>query len=76
MLSYGSLSRFQQHCSGHRRRARVCLAGLALLTFILFYGAFALVDGVLAIVAAITGGTPARAGGWLLSASSGSQLVS
>jgi uncharacterized membrane protein HdeD (DUF308 family) len=29
------------------------------LTLILFYGAFALVDGVLAIVAAITGGAPA-----------------
>jgi uncharacterized membrane protein HdeD (DUF308 family) len=33
--------------------------GLTLLTLILFYGAFALVDGVLAIVAAITGGAPA-----------------
>jgi len=33
--------------------------GLTLLTLILFYGAFALVDGVLAIIAAITGGTPA-----------------
>ena len=33
--------------------------GLTLLTFILFYGAFALVDGVLAIIAAITGGAPA-----------------
>jgi uncharacterized membrane protein HdeD (DUF308 family) len=32
--------------------------GLTLLTLILFYGAFALVDGVLAIVAAITGGVP------------------
>jgi uncharacterized membrane protein HdeD (DUF308 family) len=32
--------------------------GLTLLTLILFYGAFALVDGVLAIVAAITGGAP------------------
>jgi uncharacterized membrane protein HdeD (DUF308 family) len=30
--------------------------GMTLLTLILFYGAFALVDGVLAIVAAITGG--------------------
>src|SRR5882757_9771451 len=30
--------------------------GLTLLTLILFYGAFALVDGVLAIIAAITGG--------------------
>jgi len=30
--------------------------GLTLVTLILFYGAFALVDGVLAIVAAITGG--------------------
>ncbi|MEA2935685.1 MAG: hypothetical protein QOD74_2331 [Variibacter sp.] len=32
--------------------------GLTLLTLILFYGAFALVDGVLAIIAAITGGSP------------------
>ena len=32
--------------------------GLTLLTLILFYGAFALVDGVLAIVTAITGGVP------------------
>jgi uncharacterized membrane protein HdeD (DUF308 family) len=31
--------------------------GMTLLTLILFYGAFALADGVLAIVAAITGGT-------------------
>ena len=30
--------------------------GMTLLTLILFYGAYALVDGVLAIVAAITGG--------------------
>jgi uncharacterized membrane protein HdeD (DUF308 family) len=33
--------------------------GLTLLTLILFYGAFALVDGVLAIMAAVTGGAPA-----------------
>jgi uncharacterized membrane protein HdeD (DUF308 family) len=33
--------------------------GLTLLTLILFYGAFALVDGVLAIIAAITGGAAA-----------------
>ncbi|WP_244434484.1 MULTISPECIES: HdeD family acid-resistance protein [unclassified Afipia] len=33
--------------------------GLTLLTLVLFYGAFALVDGVLAIIAAITGGAPA-----------------
>ena len=33
--------------------------GLTLLTLILFYGAFALVDGVLAIIAAIAGGAPA-----------------
>src|ERR1700686_5119732 len=33
--------------------------GITLLTLILFYGAFALVDGVLAIIAAITGGAPA-----------------
>jgi uncharacterized membrane protein HdeD (DUF308 family) len=33
--------------------------GLTLLTLILFYGAFALVDGVLAIIAAVKGGAPA-----------------
>ena len=33
--------------------------GMTLLTLIVFYGAFALIDGVLAIVAAITGGAPA-----------------
>jgi uncharacterized membrane protein HdeD (DUF308 family) len=33
--------------------------GLTLLTLVLFYGAYALVDGVLAIVSAITGGSPA-----------------
>jgi uncharacterized membrane protein HdeD (DUF308 family) len=33
--------------------------GLTLLTLIIFYGAFALTDGVIAIVAAITGGAPA-----------------
>jgi uncharacterized membrane protein HdeD (DUF308 family) len=32
--------------------------GMTLLTLILFYGAYVLVDGVLAIVAAITGGAP------------------
>ncbi len=32
--------------------------GITLVTLILFYGAFVLVDGVLAIVAAITGGAP------------------
>ena len=32
--------------------------GMTLLTLIMFYGAFALVDGVLAIIAAITGGAP------------------
>jgi uncharacterized membrane protein HdeD (DUF308 family) len=32
--------------------------GVTLLTLILFYGAFALADGVLAIIAAITGGAP------------------
>ena len=31
--------------------------GMTLLTLVLFYGAYALIDGVLAIVAAITGGT-------------------
>ncbi len=33
--------------------------GITLLTLILFYGAYALIDGVLAIVSAITGGAPA-----------------
>jgi uncharacterized membrane protein HdeD (DUF308 family) len=33
--------------------------GLTLLTLIMFYGVFVLVDGVLAIAAAITGGAPA-----------------
>src|SRR6478672_11509766 len=33
--------------------------GVTLLTLILFYGAYALADGVLAIIAAITGGAPA-----------------
>ena len=32
--------------------------GLTLVTLILFYGAFVLVDGVLAVIAAITGGVP------------------
>jgi uncharacterized membrane protein HdeD (DUF308 family) len=32
--------------------------GLTLLTLILLYGAFALTDGVIAIIAAITGGAP------------------
>jgi len=38
--------------------------GLTLLTLILFYGAYALVDGVIAIITAITGGAPA--GRWWL----------
>ena len=38
--------------------------GLTLLTLILFYGAFALTDGVIAIIAAITGNAPA--GRWWL----------
>jgi uncharacterized membrane protein HdeD (DUF308 family) len=33
--------------------------GATLLTLIIFYGAFALVDGVLAVIAAISGGAPA-----------------
>jgi uncharacterized membrane protein HdeD (DUF308 family) len=33
--------------------------GITLVTLVLFYGAFALVDGVLALIAAITGGSPA-----------------
>lgn len=32
--------------------------GLTLVTLVLFYGAFALVDGILAIAAAISGGSP------------------
>jgi uncharacterized membrane protein HdeD (DUF308 family) len=32
--------------------------GVTLLTLVIFYGAYALVDGVLAIIAAIKGGTP------------------
>jgi uncharacterized membrane protein HdeD (DUF308 family) len=32
--------------------------GITLLTLVLFYGAFALVDGVLAIIAAVRGGNP------------------
>ena len=35
------------------------LPGITLLTLIMLYGAYALVEGVLAILAAITGGTPA-----------------
>ena len=33
--------------------------GMTLLTLVLLYGAFALVDGILAIAAAVSGGTPA-----------------
>jgi len=33
--------------------------GMTLLTLVMFYGAFALIDGVLAIAAAVTGGAPA-----------------
>lgn len=33
--------------------------GVTLAVLVLFYGAFALVDGILALVAAVTGGTPA-----------------
>jgi uncharacterized membrane protein HdeD (DUF308 family) len=47
--------------------------GLTLLTLVLFYGAFALVDGVLAVIAAIKGAHLRRVGGWLLSAFLGSQ---
>jgi uncharacterized membrane protein HdeD (DUF308 family) len=32
--------------------------GITLLTLVLFYGAFALVDGILAVIAAIRGGNP------------------
>jgi uncharacterized membrane protein HdeD (DUF308 family) len=38
--------------------------GLTLLTLIFLYGAYALADGVIAIIAAITGGAPAGRG-WL-----------
>ena len=44
--------------------------GMTLLTLVLFYGAFALVDGLLAIAAAVMGGAPARGDG---SPSSGSR---
>ncbi len=33
--------------------------GMTLLTLVMFYGAFVLIDGALAITAALTGGTPA-----------------
>ena len=33
--------------------------GITLLTLVMFYGAFALIDGVLAIAAAVMGGQPA-----------------
>jgi hypothetical protein len=46
--------------------AHLCLAWLTLLTLILLFGAYALVDGVLAIIR-YYGGAGGRAGGWLLS---------
>ena len=40
--------------------------GLTLLTLVLFYGAYALVDGILALVAAFTGGTKPVPTWWLI----------
>src|SRR4051812_17329883 len=40
--------------------------GLTLLTLVLFYGAYALVDGVLALVAAFTGGAKPVPSWWLI----------
>jgi uncharacterized membrane protein HdeD (DUF308 family) len=42
--------------------------GLTLLTLVLLYGAYALIDGVLALVSAVTGGAPAPRW-WLASGS-------
>jgi uncharacterized membrane protein HdeD (DUF308 family) len=41
------------------RDGSTSLLGAVTLTLVLFYGAFALVDGVLAVIAAIKGGAPA-----------------
>src|SRR5438046_4050709 len=40
--------------------------GLTLVTLVLFYGAFALVDGVIALVAAFTGGAKPLPTWWLV----------
>jgi len=40
--------------------------GLTLLTLVLFYGAYALVDGILALVAAFTGGAKPAPTWWLI----------
>ena len=40
--------------------------GLTLVTLVLLYGAFALVDGVLSLVAAVTGGAKAISTWWLI----------
>jgi len=40
--------------------------GLTLITLVLFYGAYALVDGVLALIAAFTGGTKPVPTWWLV----------
>src|SRR5215470_7257091 len=40
--------------------------GLTLLTLVLFYGAYALVDGVLSLIAAFTGGTKPVPTWWLV----------
>ena len=40
--------------------------GLTLLTLVLFYGAYALVDGVLALIAAFTGGAKPVPSWWLI----------
>ena len=53
-----------RHCCHRFRRPCFAWPGLTLLTLILLYGAFALTDGVIAIIAAITGGAPG--GRWWL----------
>jgi uncharacterized membrane protein HdeD (DUF308 family) len=40
--------------------------GLTLLTLVLFYGAYALVDGILALIAAFTGGPKPVPTWWLV----------
>src|SRR5215216_4553457 len=40
--------------------------GLTLLTLVLFYGAYALVDGILSLVAAFTGGAKPVPSWWLV----------
>ena len=50
--------------------------GITLFTLVLLYGAFALVDGVLALISAITGGSPAPRWWLVLSACSASRRAS